>query len=135
MDAHPSNLPLDELRRKLAEVRTQAAKLEEEIAWLVTRGQMVLPPASTPALPSVPQSPAEKVALFLDLFGTRRSVLLEGWIPCCTDQSHPIRLQMLKRPAFNPGVERRLLLQRRREDGGQIWGYSRPVRALCAIRP
>ena len=87
MDAHPSNLPLDELRRKLAEVRTQAAKLEEEIAWLVTRGQMVLPPASTHALPSVPQSPAEKVALFLDLFGTRRSVYPKRWENAKTGKS------------------------------------------------
>jgi hypothetical protein len=69
MDVSPSNLPLNELYRKLADVRSQAAKLEEEIAWLETRGQMVLPPASTTANPSVPQSPAEKIALFLDLFG------------------------------------------------------------------
>ncbi len=87
MDAPLSNLPLDELRRKLADVRSQAAKLEDEIAWLETRGQMVFPPASTTAIPPVPQSPAEKVALFLDLFGTRRFVYPKRWENANTGKS------------------------------------------------
>jgi superfamily II DNA or RNA helicase len=79
MYEHPSDLPLDELKRKLADVRSLAAKLEEEIAWRETRGQRVLPRASSPSFSSVPHSPAEKVALFLDLFGTRRSVYPKRW--------------------------------------------------------
>ena len=48
---------------------------------------MELPPASTTAIPSVPQSPAEKVALFLDLFGTRRSVYQKRWENAKTGKS------------------------------------------------
>jgi superfamily II DNA or RNA helicase len=72
-----ANSPLDDLRAKLTEVRSQASKLEEEIARLEKRGQMELP--SAPAVQRAPQSPAEKVAMFLDLFGTRRSVFPKRW--------------------------------------------------------
>jgi hypothetical protein len=72
MNASGANSPLDDLRAKLAEVRSHASKLDEEIARLERRGQLEL--ASAPAVQRIPQSPAEKVALFLDLFGTRRSV-------------------------------------------------------------
>lgn len=77
MNASTTNSPLDELRAKLAEVRSQASKLEEEITLLEKRGQLELP--SAPAVQKIPHSPAEKVALFLDLFGatctwTRRSL-------------------------------------------------------------
>lgn len=85
MNASAANPPLDELRVKLAEVRSQALKLEEEIAQLEKRGQLELPSAS--AVQKTPQSPAEKVALFLDLFGTRRSVFPKRWENAKTGKS------------------------------------------------
>jgi hypothetical protein len=77
MDAQTLHSPLDELRARLADARARALKLEEEIARLEKRGQLELPTA--PAVQKTPQSPAEKVALFLDLFGTRRSVFSKRW--------------------------------------------------------
>lgn len=77
MNASTANSPLDELRAKLAEVRSEASKLEAEIARMEKRGQLELP--SAPVAQQTPRSPAEKVALFLDLFGTRRSVFPKRW--------------------------------------------------------
>jgi superfamily II DNA or RNA helicase len=85
MNASGANLPVDELRAKLAAVRSEASRLEEEIARLEKRGQLELPPA--PAVQKTPQSPAEKVALFLDLFGTRRSVFPKRWENAKTGKS------------------------------------------------
>ncbi len=85
MNARVTNPSLDELRAKLADARTQAVKLEEEIAQLEKRGQLELPPA--PAIQKLPQSPAEKVALFLDLFGARRSVFPRRWENAKTGKS------------------------------------------------
>jgi hypothetical protein len=67
MKASDANSPLEELRGKLAEARLQALNLEEEITRLEKRGQLELP--SAPAVQKTPQSPAEKAALFPDLFG------------------------------------------------------------------
>lgn len=85
MKASDANSPLDEVRGKLAEARLQVLKLEEEIARLERRGQLELPAA--PAASRPPQSPAEKVALFLDLFGTRRSVFPKRWENAKTGKS------------------------------------------------
>jgi hypothetical protein len=85
MKASDANSPLEELRGKLAEARLQALKLEEEIARLEKRGQLELP--SAPVVQKTPQSPAEKVALFLDLFGTRRSVFPKRWENANTGKS------------------------------------------------
>jgi len=85
MNAHAPDPSLDELRAKLAEVRSQASNLEEEIARLEKRGQLELP--SAPPEHRTPQSPAEKVALFLELFGTRRSVFPKRWENAKTGKS------------------------------------------------
>ena len=85
MKATDANSLLTELRGKLAEARLQALTLEEEIARLEKRGQLELP--STPAVRKTPQSPAEKVTLFLDLFGTRRSVFPKRWKNAKTGKS------------------------------------------------
>ena len=85
MNAHAPDPSLDELRAKLAEVRSQALNLEEEIARLEKRGQLELP--SAPPEHRTPQSPAEKVALFLELFGTRRSVFPKRWENAKTGKS------------------------------------------------
>ena len=85
MNASAANPPLDELRVKLAEVRSQTLKLEDEISRLEKRGQLELP--SAPSVQKTPQSPEEKVALFLDLFGTRRSVFPKRWENAKTGKS------------------------------------------------
>lgn len=85
MNASGAKPSLDELRAKLVTVRSQASSLEEEIARLEQQGQMDLP--STPAIQKTPQSPAEKVALFLDLFGKRRSVFPKRWENARTGKS------------------------------------------------
>ncbi|MFA5263804.1 MAG: hypothetical protein WC378_08245, partial [Opitutaceae bacterium] len=78
MNAEGSTPRLDELGKRLRELREQAARVEEEIAWLAAQGQMPLPIAA-PTVTAAPHTPAEKVALFLDLFGTRRSVYPKRW--------------------------------------------------------
>ena len=70
---------LEELRRQLEELRDQASKVTEEIEWIQSKGQMPLPEATPAQTPVVPTTPAEKIALFLDLFGTRRSVFPRRW--------------------------------------------------------
>lgn len=77
MNASDANSPMGHVRGKLAEARRRVLELEEEIARLERRGQLELP--ATPVTSRIPQSPAEKVALFLDLFGTRRSVFPKRW--------------------------------------------------------
>lgn len=85
MNASAATSPLNELRAKLAEVRSEASKLEAEIARMEKRGQLELPAA--PVAQQAPRSPAEKVALFLDLFGTRRSVFPKRWENAKTGKS------------------------------------------------
>lgn len=85
MSSSAANPTLGELRGKLAQVRAQAASLEAEIVRLEKLGQLELP--ATPAEQKSPQSPAEKVALFLDLFGTRRSVYPKRWENAKTGKS------------------------------------------------
>src|SRR2546421_188973 len=77
MKASDANSLLDQVRGKLAEARLRVLELEEEVAQLGRRGQLELPAA--PVTSRIPQSPAEKVALFLDLFATRRSVFPKRW--------------------------------------------------------
>jgi hypothetical protein len=65
------------LRRKLTELAAETAQTEDEIAALESDVGLELEgPRSTQA---PPRTPAEKVALFLDLFGTRRSVYPKRW--------------------------------------------------------
>lgn len=85
MEASDANSPLNQLRGKLAEVRLQALKLEEDIARLERTGQLELPAA--PSANGIPQTPAEKIELFLDLFGTRRSVFPKRWENAKTGKS------------------------------------------------
>lgn len=66
-----------DLRQKLAELTAKAREIEDELATIESDGQLKL--STVVALAKPPQSPAEKVALFLDLFGTRRSVYPKRW--------------------------------------------------------
>ncbi len=65
------------LRQQLSELAAKAREIEDELALIESDGQLKLTAATAPAQP--PQSPAEKVALFLDLFGTRRSLYPKRW--------------------------------------------------------
>lgn len=70
---------LEELRRRLEELHDQEAKVTEEIEWIQSKGQMRLPETMRIQAPAVAATPADKVALFLELFGTRRSVYPRRW--------------------------------------------------------
>jgi len=79
MNAGSNDQNLEVLRRKISELRVQTSKLEDEIAWLQNDGQMELSPTSATSTYPLPHTPAEKVKLFLDMFGTRRSVFPKRW--------------------------------------------------------
>ena len=70
---------IEELRRRLDELHDQEAKVAAEIEWIQSRGQMQLPGTARASTPPAPETPADKIALFLDLFGTRRSVFPRRW--------------------------------------------------------
>ena len=78
MDPFPRQQRLAALRQKMAALTTELVKTEEELTTLEADGQLNLgaPPA---AAVQIPRTPAEKVSLFLDLFGTRRSVYPKRW--------------------------------------------------------
>ena len=73
MDPYPQRKRLADLRRKLAELAQEIASTEDELVALESDGQLTLVTKTTPTV-QTPRTPAEKIALFLDLFGTRRSV-------------------------------------------------------------
>lgn len=77
MDSTPQQLRVAGLRRRLAELTAEARETEDEIASLESEGQLKL--SATTVAARIPRTPAEKVALFLDLFGTRRSVYPKRW--------------------------------------------------------
>src|SRR5438876_1109902 len=52
-------------------------KIKDELAVLESEGILALNETSPTA--QAPRSPVEKIALFLDLFGTRRSVFPKRW--------------------------------------------------------
>lgn len=73
----PRQERLGELQRRLTALAAESAQIEDEIAALESDAVLKLE-APRPTLAS-PRTPAEKVALFLDLFGTRRSVYPKRW--------------------------------------------------------
>ena len=79
MDSSPQSLHATDLRRKLAELTAAALKIEDELVALESEGQLKLNAETALATTQAPCTPAEKVALFLDLFGTRRSVYPKRW--------------------------------------------------------
>lgn len=68
-----------ELRDKIAKLTTDLLKAEEELAAVEADGQLALASPDQSDRNKTPQTPAEKVGLFLDLFGTRRSVFPQRW--------------------------------------------------------
>ncbi|MSU48271.1 MAG: hypothetical protein EXS37_04125 [Opitutus sp.] len=78
MDSSPRQLRAAGLRRRLTELAAELLKTEEELVALTSDEQLNL--GATPASAvQIPRTPAEKVSLFLDLFGTRRSVYPKRW--------------------------------------------------------
>jgi superfamily II DNA or RNA helicase len=100
MDPSPQQKRLADLRRKLAELAHEIASTEDELVALESDGQLTLVTKTTPTV-QTPRTPAEKIALFLDLFGTRRSVFPQRWennktgksgySPACNNDSFPNR--------------------------------------------
>lgn len=70
---------LDRLRKELAELRSKSATLEAEIEALESIDQLSLRVEKQVGIAQTPNSPAEKIALFLNLFGTRRDVYPRRW--------------------------------------------------------
>jgi hypothetical protein len=70
MDSSPQNLHAADLRLRLAELAAELLKTEEELVALESEGQLKLNAATALAPTRAPCMPAEKVALFLDLFGS-----------------------------------------------------------------
>jgi hypothetical protein len=79
MDSSPQSQRATDLRLKLAELAAELLKTEEALVALESEGQLKLKAATALAMTRAPCTPAEKVALFLDLFGTRRSVYPKRW--------------------------------------------------------
>ena len=77
MASSPRQQRADDLRRQLADLSAEILRTEDELASLECDGRLVL--GENPAPPKTPHTPAEKIALFLDLFGTRRSVYPKRW--------------------------------------------------------
>lgn len=100
MDPSPQQKRRADLRRKLTELAQEIASTEDELAALESDGQLPLVTKTTPTV-QTPRTPAEKIALFLDLFGTRRSVFPRRWennktgksgySPACNNDSFPNR--------------------------------------------
>jgi superfamily II DNA or RNA helicase len=68
-----------DLRHRLAELAAELLKTEDELVALESEGQLKLNAATAFATTRAPCTPAEKITLFLDLFGTRRSVYPKRW--------------------------------------------------------
>ena len=79
MSENASSPALAELRKKLAELRAQAATIEADIESLESINQLPLQVEEQVRVAPAPNSPSDKVALFLDLFATRRDVYPRRW--------------------------------------------------------
>lgn len=77
MQSTPRQQRVAELRQKLATLAAELVETENEIAALDS--DAVLDLGATHSPQSAPLTPAEKVALFLELFGTRRTVYPKRW--------------------------------------------------------
>ena len=78
MDSSPRQLREAGLRRRLTELAAELLKTEEELVALTSDEQLNLG-ATPPSAIQIPRTPAEKISLFQDLFGTRRSVYPQRW--------------------------------------------------------
>ncbi|MBI4622995.1 MAG: hypothetical protein HY736_07185 [Verrucomicrobia bacterium] len=96
-DLQPQHAP--GLRKRLAELTREINAVEEQLAALDGDAQLELRQPRTFQPVHSPSTPAEKVALFLELFATRRSVFPQRWenartgkdgySPVCDNEWHP----------------------------------------------
>jgi hypothetical protein len=63
------------------------ARLEDEVEWMESQGQIPLPESAAPSPVRTPRTSEEKIALFMDLFGTRREVYPKRWDNAKTGKS------------------------------------------------
>jgi hypothetical protein len=95
-----------DLRQRLSELVAEVLKTEEALAALASDEQLKLGAPAAPAATSTPRTPAEKIGLFLDLFGTRRTVYPKRWAnekigksgysPACDNEWRPAICQKPK---------------------------------------
>lgn len=79
MDPIPQFPRLVDLRKRLARLTAEVRETEDELVVLESDGQLTLNSTATPGAAPSPHTPAEKIALFIDLFATRRSVYPQRW--------------------------------------------------------
>lgn len=106
MDSSLRQLREADLRRRLAELAAEVLKTEEELVALASDEQLKFGEPTASATTATPRTPAEKIALFLDLFGTRRSVYPKRWAndktgksgysPACDNEWRPAICQKPK---------------------------------------
>lgn len=106
MDSSLRPLREADLRQRLAALTAEVLKTEEELTALAFDERLKLGAPTAPVATSTPRTPAEKIALFLDLFGTRRSVYPKRWAkeksgksgysPACDNEWRPVICQKPK---------------------------------------
>src|ERR1017187_8048361 len=74
----PQHGRLCDLRQRLTRLTADIRETEDELAVLESDGQLELAATTAPTA-QTPRTPAEKIALFLELFATRRSVYPKRW--------------------------------------------------------
>lgn len=77
-EAFPSKPRIDVVRERLNALKAEELRLEEELRNLESGSQQT-PLSFSPFTSTAPLLPVQKVALFLDLFGARRSVYPKFW--------------------------------------------------------
>ncbi len=77
-EAFPSKPRIDVVRERLNALKAEELRLEAELRNLKS-GSPQTPLSFSPVISAAPLLPAQKVALFLDLFGARRSVYPKFW--------------------------------------------------------
>lgn len=78
MNPDPRQEHATRLRRRIAELTAETIRIEEELSAVEKDPVLSLVALGAPVV-RTPETSAEKVALFLDLFGTRRSVFPQRW--------------------------------------------------------
>src|SRR5476651_2399787 len=79
MESSPQHRRVSDLRQRLTQLTADIRETEDELAVLESDGQLKLAAAAAAPTAQTPRTPAEKIALFLELFATRRSVYLKRW--------------------------------------------------------
>jgi hypothetical protein len=98
MDPSSRHLRAADLRHRLAELAAELLKTEEALVALESDGQLKLNAATALATTRAPCTPAERVALFRDLFGARRPSELALRSPSIVARSRSINTRLVFGP-------------------------------------